>query len=86
MCRIACRFRDTGALQLEIALVLVGFDHVASPVVNANLQRLWRRIQNADAPRTIWQKYERTAATSTAGSRNVSTTSAERVAQVTKNA
>ena len=64
--------------------MLVRFDHVASRVVNANLQRLRRRIQNADRTRTRWQRYECTAGTSTAGNRNVSTTSAERVARVQK--
>ena len=49
----------------EIALVLVRFDHIVSGIVNANLQRLWRRIQNADVTRTRWQRYENTAATST---------------------
>ena len=41
----------------EIASVLVRLDHVASVIVNANLQRLCRRIQNADMTRTIWQDY-----------------------------
>jgi hypothetical protein len=42
----------------EIANVLVRFNHVASRiVVNANPQRLCRRIQNADMTRTIWQDY-----------------------------
>src|SRR5262249_11724867 len=35
--------------------------------------RFWTRIQGADAQRTIRQKYKSTAATSTAGSRNVVT-------------
>ena len=29
-------FRDTGALQLETALVLVRLDHIATRIVNAN--------------------------------------------------
>src|SRR5262245_1249243 len=49
----------------EITRVLVRLDHVASVVVNANLQRLWRRIQNADVTRTRRQGYESTAGMST---------------------
>ena len=41
----------------EIALVLVRFYQIACTIVNANLQRLCRRIQNADMTRTIWQNY-----------------------------
>jgi len=41
----------------ELASVLVRLDHVASVIVNANLQRLCSRIQNADMTRTIWQDY-----------------------------
>src|SRR5262249_8503968 len=37
----------------------VRLNHVACFMVNANLQRLCRRIQNADMTRTIWQDYLR---------------------------
>jgi hypothetical protein len=42
---------------LKLALVLVPPDNVASVIVNTNLQRLCRCIQNADKTRTIWQDY-----------------------------
>src|SRR5262249_35989348 len=48
--------------------------------------RLWKRIQGADAPRTIWQKYESMAAMSTAGNLNVGRTSAAPDARVQKTA
>ena len=58
-------------------------DHVAGIIVNVNLSRLCRRIENADVTRTRGEQYESTAATSTAN-RNVGKTSGARDARSQK--